>query len=160
MRAIFGIRCVAAVVCLCCCAACGGSAPPAGDNQSGAANASAASSGANSAGNGSANAGGQSADLSKLDAWIAQLENEAEQSPDDDTARSALADAYVRRGNALHDAHRLMDALHDYQSALKFSPDHEEASLRVAQLTQEIGEEPHAEDGKPVSVPAKPEPTS
>jgi hypothetical protein len=36
------------------------------------------------------------------------------------------------------------------------NPDDEEANLRVAQITQEIGAEPHAEDGKPVAVPAKP----
>ena len=95
-------------------------------------------------------------DIGKLDAEIARLEAQAEKSPDDDSTLAALADAYVRRGHALHEAHRLTDALHDYQSALRYSPDHEEANLRVAQITQEIGAEPHAEDGKPVAVPAKP----
>jgi cytochrome c-type biogenesis protein CcmH/NrfG len=84
------------------------------------------------------------------------LEQQAEKNPDDDTTLGALADAYVRRGHALHEARRLTDALHDYQSALRYSPDNEEANLRVAQITQEIGAEPHAEDGKPVAVPARP----
>jgi cytochrome c-type biogenesis protein CcmH/NrfG len=101
-------------------------------------------------------AGGQAWDISKMDAEIGRLEQEAEKNPDDDATLSALADAYVRRGQLLHEARRLTDALHDYQSALRYSPDHEEASIRVAQITQEIGAEPHAEDGKPVSVPAKP----
>jgi cytochrome c-type biogenesis protein CcmH/NrfG len=91
-----------------------------------------------------------------MDAEIAQLEQQAEKNPDDDATHAALADAYVRRGRALHEARRLPDALHDYQSALRFSPDHEEANLRIAQITQELGAEPHAEDGKPVAVPAKP----
>jgi tetratricopeptide (TPR) repeat protein len=123
---------------------------------SGAINSSNASSGANGGASNNSSGGGQGFDTSKMDAEIAQLEQQAEKNPDDETTLGALADAYVRRGHALHEARRLNDALHDYQSALRFSPDHEEANLRVAQITQEIGAEPHAEDGKPVSVPAKP----
>jgi len=154
MRALCGLLCVLIAIL---CGACNRSAP--GDaNQSGAANTSSSSSGTNSSGsNDASTTGGQNTDTSKLDAEVARLEQQARQSPDDDAVLAALSDAYVRRGHALHAAHRLMDALHDYQSALKFSPDHEEANLRVAEITQEIGAEPHAEDGKPVSVPAKPE---
>lgn len=141
------------------CGACGKSAPTAG-NETGAANSAAAPStgGETTGGTGATGAGGgaRELDTSKLDAEIAGLEQQAEKTPDDDTTLSALAEAYVRRGHALHEAHRLNDALRDYQSALKYSPDHEEANLRVAQITQEIGAEPHAEDGKPVSVPARP----
>jgi cytochrome c-type biogenesis protein CcmH/NrfG len=151
MRAFVGLLSLVSVLLLC--GACSKSAPP-GANGNGAVN-SAASSGANS-GSAQNNSGVQGNDTSKLDAEIAQLERQAEKSPDDDTTHSALADAYVRRGRALHEARRLNDALHDYQSALRFSPDHEEANLRIAQITQEIGAEPHAEDGKPVAVPAKP----
>lgn len=136
------------------CGACSKSAPT-GVSENGAAN-SAASSGANSVAANNSGVGGQGFDTSKIDAEIAHLEQEAEKNPDDDTTLGALADAYVRRGHARHEARRLTDALHDYQSALRFSPDHEEANLRIAQITQEIGAEPHAEDGKPVSVPAKP----
>lgn len=136
------------------CGACGKSTPPAANGNGGANAATASPGGAN--GNMSGSAAGNELDTSKLDADIVMLEQQAEKSPDDDTTLGALADAYVRRGHALHDARRLTDALHDYQSALKYSPDHEEANLRVAQITQEIGAEPHAEDGKPVSVPAKP----
>ena len=148
-------------VCLLClvllCGACGKkSAPSAGANENGATNAAASSGAANGNASNSATGGGQGLDTSKLDAEIARLEAQAEKNPDDDSTLGALADAYVRRGHALHEARRLPDALHDYQSALRYSPDHEEANLRVAQITQEIGAEPHAEDGKPVAVPAKP----
>ncbi|HYP02209.1 MAG TPA: hypothetical protein VER76_18605 [Pyrinomonadaceae bacterium] len=140
------------------CGACGKKgAPAAGTNENGTTNAATSSGDANgNASNTGTATGGQALDTSKLDAEIARLEAQAEKSPDDDSTLGALADAYVRRGHALHEAHRLTDALHDYQSALRYSPDHEEANLRVAQITQEIGAEPHAEDGKPVAVPAKP----
>ncbi|HEV7905925.1 MAG TPA: hypothetical protein VGO96_18945 [Pyrinomonadaceae bacterium] len=155
MRAIVGLLSLALALLLC--GACSRSAP-AGANESGGTNSAAASSGANNSGasSNSSGDGGQGFDTSKVDAEIAQLEQQAEKNPDDDTTHDALADAYVRRGRALHEARRLTDALRDYQSALRFSPDHEEANLRIAQITQELGAEPHAEDGKPVAVPAKP----
>ena len=155
MRAFVGLLSLMSVLLLS--GACGKSAPG-GANNNGAANSAVVTSGANSGASNNSGGGGdgQGLDTSKMDAEIAQLEQQAEKNPDHETTLGALADAYVRRGNALHDAHRLTDALRDYQSALRFSPDHEEASLRVAQITQEIGAEPHAEDGKPVSVPAKP----
>ncbi|HLL14156.1 MAG TPA: hypothetical protein VK388_03685 [Pyrinomonadaceae bacterium] len=138
------------------CGACGKSAPTAA-NGNGGTNAVTAATPGNANGNAAGNAGGgRELDTSKLDAEIAGLEQQAEKNPDDDTTLGALADAYVRRGHALHEARRLTDALHDYQSALRYSPDNEEANLRVAQITQEIGAEPHAEDGKPVAVPARP----
>ena len=136
------------------CGACGGSAPPVANGNGGANTATASPGGASAPGN--AGGGGGALDTSKLDAEIARLEQQAEKNPDDDTALVALAEAYVRRGHAQHEARRLPEALNDYQSALKYSPDHEEANLRVAQISQEIGEEPRAEDGKPVAVPAKP----
>ena len=135
------------------CGACGKNAPPAANGNAGA--TAAQNSPAGGGGNVNATGGGQQGlDTSKLDAEIARLEQQSEKNPDDDTTLLALAEAYVRRGHALHEARRLTDALHDYQSALRYSPDHEEANLRVAQITQEIGAEPHAEDGKPVAVPA------
>jgi tetratricopeptide (TPR) repeat protein len=153
MRAFAGLLSLGCALMLC--GACGKSAPTAA-NGNGEANATTASPGGangNSSGN---TGGGQTLDTAKLDAEIAGLEQQAEKKPDDGTTLGALAEAYVRRAHALYDARRLTDALHDYQSALRYSPDHEEANLRVAQITQEIGVEPHAEDGKPVAVPAKP----
>ncbi len=153
MRVWIGLLCLPCVLLLC--VACGKSTSD-GANASNAANAAASSNGTNGNASNVAPASGQAHDNSKLDAEIVRLEQEAEKNPDDETMLGALADAYVKRGAALHDAQRLADALRDYQSALKYSPNHEEANLRVAQITQEIGAEPHAEDGKPVSIPAKP----
>jgi len=152
LRAFVCLLCLASVLL---CGACGKNASDEG-NASNAANNAATSSGMNGNASNVAPASGQALDITKLDAEIARLEQQAEKNPDDDTTLGALADAYVKRGAALHDAQRLADALRDYQNALKYSPNHEEANLRVAQITQEIGAEPHAEDGKPVSVPAKP----
>jgi tetratricopeptide (TPR) repeat protein len=147
------LLCAAALLC----GACGRGTTPVA-NVNGESNAAVAASPANANGGGAASAGGgaRELDTSKLDGEIVALERQAEKNPDDDATLGALADAYVRRGHALHDARRLTDALQDYQSALRYSPDHEEANLRIAQITQEIGEEPRAEDGKPVAVPARP----
>lgn len=128
--------------------ACGRGAPP-GDRAAGNSNNAA-----------SANANAPAADAQalasgKLDADIAQLEAQAEKNPEDDAARAALAAAYIRRGDALHDAHRLDEALRDYQSAQRIDPDNELAQLRLEQLNQESGAEPRGDDGKPVTVPAK-----
>lgn len=91
----------------------------------------------------------------RLDAEIAQLEAQAEKYPDDDTARTAVAAAYVRRANALRDTGHLTEALRDYQTALRYNPDNEEAQLGVEQVEQANGAEPRADDGRPVTVPAK-----
>ena len=95
-------------------------------------------------------------DITKLDAEIRQLEAQAVQNPDDNSVREALANAYARRGAANYDAHKLDEALKDYQSALSYNPDHEEAQLRSQQISQELGGGVRADDGKPVTVPAKP----
>jgi tetratricopeptide (TPR) repeat protein len=154
MRAFAGLSSLMCAAVLLLCGACGKSVPPGANGNSGSGGAAASPGGVS--GNAPGGAGGQELNTSKLDAEIVRLEQQAEKDPDDDTTLGALAEAYVRRGHALHEARRLTDALHDYQSALRYSPDHEEANLRVAQITQEIGVEPHAEDGKPVAVPAKP----
>lgn len=152
MRVFAGLFCLASVLL---CGACGKSAPE-GANAGNTANDAATSNGMNGNASNVAPASGRALDTSTMDAEIARLEQQAEKNPDDDSTLGALADAYVKRGAALHEAQRLADALRDYQNALKYSPNHEEANLRVAQITQEIGAEPHAEDGKPVSIPAKP----
>jgi tetratricopeptide (TPR) repeat protein len=95
-------------------------------------------------------------DVAKLDAEIRSLEAQSAQSPDDQSLRGSLADAYVRRGSAHYAARRLDDALKDYQSALSYDPTNEDAQLRITQINQETGGEPRADDGKPATVPAKP----
>lgn len=100
---------------------------------------------------------GQSLDLTKLDAEIAQLEQKAEKNPEDESAREAVAQSYLRRGNAFYAARKLPEALKDFQSAVRFNPDNDEAQMRVTQVSQEINSEPRADDGRPVTVPTKPE---
>jgi tetratricopeptide (TPR) repeat protein len=107
-----------------------------------------------SANNANVNAGAQ--DFAKLDAEIMRLEAEAVQRPDDNTVRESVANAYARRGAANYDAHKPAEALKDYQSALNYNPDMEEAQLRIQQISQELGGDVRTDDGKPVTVTAKP----
>ena len=132
---------------ICCClasllaGACGGDAPRA-TNQPAA--------------NANANKAGQPVDAAKLDAEISQLEAQAVKNPDDRALRETLADALVKRGQLHYDARRLNEALADYQAALGHNPDHEEAQTRIAQINNEMQPEPVGDDGKPVTVPARP----
>ncbi len=115
-----------------------------------------AGSSANNATNTNANVSpAQALASGQLDADIAQLEAQAEKQPEDDTARTAVAVAYVRRANALRAAGRTDEALRDYQTALRFNPDNEDAQLGLEQLNQEAGVAPRADDGRPVTVPTK-----
>jgi tetratricopeptide (TPR) repeat protein len=95
-------------------------------------------------------------DIAKLDAEIRSLEAQAAQSPDDQSLRDSLADAYVRRGSANYAARQLDAALKDYQSALSYDPTNEDAQLRITQINQETGGEPRTDDGKPATINAKP----
>ncbi len=103
----------------------------------------------------SADSNAAAPDFAKLDADIMQLESEASARPDDTSLREAVANAYARRGAANYQAHKPAEALKDYQSALNYNPDNEEAQLRVQQIGQEIGGDVRTDDGKPVTVPAK-----
>jgi tetratricopeptide (TPR) repeat protein len=106
--------------------------------------------------NANADAAAQPPDAGRLDSEIAQLEAQTVKNPDDRALRESLADALVKRGHLRYDARQLNEARADYQSALSHNPDHEEAQTRVAQIDQEMQPEPVADDGKPVTVPAKP----
>jgi tetratricopeptide (TPR) repeat protein len=112
----------------------------------------------NRAATANANAAGQSqpVDPARLDAEIAGLEAQAVKNPDDKALRETLADALVKRGQLHYDARRLNEALADYQAALSHNPDHEEAQTRIAQINNEMQPEPVGDDGKPVTVPARP----
>jgi hypothetical protein len=141
LKSIFVGCCVATFM-----TACGKQAAPA--NQQTANRSAANNQSANSA-----NAGAP--DFAKLDADIMRLESEAAERPDDNSLRESVANAYAKRGAANYDAHKPAEALKDYQSALNYNPDMEEAQLRVQQISQEIGGAVRTDDGKPVTVPAK-----
>lgn len=108
-----------------------------------------------SANSANANDANSAPDFAKLDAEIMRLEADAASRPDDTSLREAVANAYARRGAANYQAHKPAEALKDYQSALNYNPDNEEAQLRAEQIGQEIGGDVRTDDGKPVTVPAK-----
>lgn len=104
-----------------------------------------------------ANAGLSGAfDMTKLDAEINRLEAQAAQEPDDRSVRDAAADAYTRRGAAHYAAHKLEEAVRDYERALNYDPTNEEAQLRITQINQERGDGLRTDDGKPATVTGKP----
>jgi Flp pilus assembly protein TadD len=137
------------------CAACGGSRSGANKSASSQLAANSQTVNANANANTNANGAGQP-DMAKLDADIMQLEAQLTDKPDDNSLRSSVAEAYVRRGAANYAAHNLKDALRDYQAALNYDPANEEAELRVTQLNQEIGGGLRTDDGKPATINAKP----
>jgi tetratricopeptide (TPR) repeat protein len=143
LKSIFVGCCVATFM-----TACGKQAAPANQQT---ANRSTASN--QSANNANMNAGAP--DFAKLDADIMRLESEAAERPDDNSLRESVANAYAKRGAANYDAHKPAEALKDYQSALSYNPDYEEAQLRIQQISQEMGGAVRTDDGKPVTVPAK-----
>jgi tetratricopeptide (TPR) repeat protein len=97
------------------------------------------------------------ADLAKLAAEIESLEKQAERNPADEETRGEVARAYVRRGNALRAAGQLREALADYQSALRFAPDNDEAQANAAAVDQQLGgDQQEDENGAPVPLPITP----
>jgi tetratricopeptide (TPR) repeat protein len=98
--------------------------------------------------------GVETRDIGKLDADIARLEAQAAKDPDDRVLRDTLADTFVRRGNVHAEARRLEQALTDYQNALSYKPDQEEAQERITQIGNESQREPVGDDGRPISIPA------
>lgn len=96
------------------------------------------------------------ADPAQLDAELARLEKQAERNPADDTARSDLAKAYVRRGDSHRAAGQLQEALLDYQRALRADPDNEQAQRAASEITPEVQGEKTDENGAPAPLPITP----
>jgi tetratricopeptide (TPR) repeat protein len=103
-----------------------------------------------------ANATPAPADLAKLDAEIEQLERQAERNPGDEDTRDELARVYVRRGDARRAAGQLREAVNDYQQALRFDPDNNEAQNNAAAARQQLGGEQEDENGAPAPLPITP----
>ncbi|HLM55758.1 MAG TPA: tetratricopeptide repeat protein [Pyrinomonadaceae bacterium] len=96
------------------------------------------------------------ADPAQLDAELARLEKHAERNPADDSARSDLAKAYVRRGDSHRAAGRLQEALADYQRALRADPDNEQAQRAAAEISSDVEGERTDENGAPAPLPITP----
>ncbi|MGH9900679.1 MAG: tetratricopeptide repeat protein [Pyrinomonadaceae bacterium] len=129
--------------------ACGGDSTNSGVVNAGNSNANAASP-ANSPD------GGGTADASKYNAEIARLENEAEKNPGDEELRGALSQAYLRRANAHRAAQQLREALRDYQKALRYNQDNEEAQQRIAEISPQVEAQGTGEYGEPAPLPITP----
>ncbi len=141
--------------------ACRSSAPPATDQ---------AAAGASGSASPPASAGalpiaappnmGEPIDTSKHNAEIVRLEKQAQKSPGDETTRTALAQAYLGRANALKDARQYRVALGDYRRALRYDPDNEEAQQMAAlivSILKEMDREVPAEGEEPVPLAVTPD---
>ncbi len=92
-----------------------------------------------------------------MGAEIERLEKRAERNPGDDEARNQLANAFVRRANALREAQQLKEALADYQRALRINPDNEEAQKYAAEVAPLVeGTPQEGEYGEPPPLPITP----
>jgi tetratricopeptide (TPR) repeat protein len=96
------------------------------------------------------------ADMAKLDAEIERLERQAERNPGDEDTRDELARIYVRRGDARRAAGQLREAVNDYQQALRFDPDNNEAQNNAAAARGQLGGEQEDENGAPAPLPITP----
>lgn len=103
---------------------------------------------------------GEAIDTSTHNAEIARLEKQAQKSPGDETTRTALAQAYLGRANALKDARQYRVALGDYRRALRYDPDNEEARQMAAvivSIMKEMDREVPAEGEEPVPLAVTPD---
>jgi tetratricopeptide (TPR) repeat protein len=77
---------------------------------------------------------GDAIDTKKFDAAIAAAEVAYKKTPNDEKAKTALAEAYLERANALTGARQYASALGDYRRALKYDPSNEEAKEWIGQI--------------------------
>ena len=99
---------------------------------------------------------GDPIDTSKFDADVADAEKNLKAKPDDDGAKKALAEAYVKRGEALTNARQYASALGDYRRALKYDPNNAAAKNWIDQIVgiyQSINREYPPEGEEPPPLP-------
>ena len=104
--------------------------------------------------------GGDPIDTSKFDADITSAEKELKANPSDESAKSALADAYFARGFALTEARQYASALGDYRRAVKLVPGHEESKKWIDQIVgiySMLKKEAPKEGSEPPPLPFKKE---
>lgn len=73
-------------------------------------------------------------DVSSFDAEIAQAEKDLKAKLKDETAKNAVAEAYLKRGIALTEARQYASALGDYRRVLKYDANNEDAKKWIDQI--------------------------
>jgi tetratricopeptide (TPR) repeat protein len=102
--------------------------------------------------------GGDPVDTTEFDAAISQAEKASTAKPSDTAAKKALADAYIKRADALTKSRQYAAALGDYRRALKADPSNETAKQWVEQITSiyaSINRESPKEGEEPPPLPFK-----
>lgn len=97
-------------------------------------------------------------DTAELDAAVAKAEKEQKQKSKDETAKTALVEAYLNRADALTQAAQYRSALGDYRRALKLDPNNQEAKQWIDQITgifKSLNREPPKEGEEPPPLPFK-----
>lgn len=77
---------------------------------------------------------GNPIDTSEFDAEVIKAEKNLKAKPKDAGAKTALAEAYVKRGVALTEARQYASALGDYRRTLKLEANNEEAKNGMEQI--------------------------
>lgn len=72
--------------------------------------------------------------VSDFDAEIAKAEKDLKAKSKDETAKKAVAEAYLKRGIALTEARQYASALGDYRRVLKYDAGNEEAKKWIEQI--------------------------
>ncbi len=78
---------------------------------------------------------GDPIDTTNFDREIADAEKALKSEPDSADKKSALSDAYYKRGFALTQARQYASAIGDYRAALKFNPANEDAKKWIATIS-------------------------
>lgn len=82
---------------------------------------------------------GNPIDTAEFDAEIKNVQEKMKANPKDETMKTLLAEAYVKRGMALTDARQYASALGDYRKAQKLDPTNETAKEWIGQIIQIYG---------------------
>ncbi len=97
-------------------------------------------------------------DVSSFDAEIAQAESDLKAKPKDETAKNAIAEAYLKRGIVLTEARQYASALGDYRRVLKYDEKNEDAKKWIDQIIgiyDSINKEFPKEGEEPPPLPFK-----
>jgi tetratricopeptide (TPR) repeat protein len=97
-------------------------------------------------------------DTTEYDAEIAKAQKNFKAKSNDETAKTALAEAYAKRAFALTQAAQYRAALGDFRRSLKLNPANEEAKAmhdRIVSILSDMGREIPKEGAEPTPLPFK-----